>query len=302
MKTKKTRLIMDSDDVVGTIFISPWIIGFIFFIIIPMAASLYLSFTRYDMLSAPKWVGLENYARMLSDVRYWNSVKATFYFVFASVPLKLAFALIIALIFNSRRKMVGVYRSIYYFPSIIGGSVAVAVMWQQIFGVDGALNAILQLFGINIRMSWLGEPETAIWTLIALAVWQFGSPMLIFLAGLKQIPASLYEAAQIDGAGSWQKFWKVTLPMLSPVIFFNLIMQIIAGFMTFTQSFVITGGGPLDTTLFYSVYLYVKTFTFFDMGYGSAMAWVLLIIIALLTSLTIKSSAYWVHYESKGNY
>lgn len=292
----------DNDNIVGYVFIAPWIIGFLTFIIVPLIASFYLSFTSYDMLSSPQWVGLENYHKMFfNDDRYWRSIKATFYFVFTSVPLKLAFALFIAMLFNSKRRFVGIYRAIYYVPSVIGGSVAVAIMWQQIFSSEGALNAILQIFGINSKIAWIGEPKTAIWTLITLAVWQFGSPMLIFLAGLKQIPVSLYEAAEIDGANRWKKFVKVTIPMLTPIIFFNLVMQIIAGFMTFTQSFVITNGGPLDTTLFYSVYLYSKAFTFFDMGYGSSMAWVLLVIIAFFTSLTFKSSSYWVHYESKGN-
>jgi len=177
--------------------------------------------------------------------------------------------------------------------------VAVALMWRQIFGPDGLLNGALSAIGVR-GLNWLGDPRTAIWTLILLAVWQFGSPMLIFLAGLKQIPTELYEAASIDGASGWRKFIRITLPLLSPVIFFNLIMQIIAGFMVFTQAFIITAGGPLDTTRFYSVYLYNEAFQNFHMGYSSAMAWVLLLIIAFFTALAFKSSSVWVHYESRG--
>jgi multiple sugar transport system permease protein len=221
-------------------------------------------------------------------------VRATFYYVFTAVPLRLAFALCVAMLLNTKRRMVGAYRAVYYAPSIVGGSVAVAVMWREIFGPDGLVNAI---FGTEV--AWLGNPSTAIWTLILLAVWQFGSPMLIFLAGLKQIPAELYEAAAIDGANSWFRFWRVTLPLLTPIILFNLIMQTISGFMVFTQAFIITGGAPLDTTLFYALYVYQRAFVTFEMGYASAMAWVLLAVIALFTVVLFKLSSYWVFYEAK---
>jgi multiple sugar transport system permease protein len=214
----------------------------------------------------------------------------------------LVFALIIAMLFNVKRRAVGFYRTLYYIPSIMGGSVAIAIMWKQIFSAKGALNSILGLMGIECNISWVSAPGTAIWTLILLAIWQFGSPMLIFLAGLKQIPQTCYEAAEIDGANSWQRFTRITFPLLSPVIFFNLVMQTISGFMVFTQGVIITDGGrPLDTTLFYAVYLYQKAFTTFQMGYGSAMAWVLLIVIAFFTALIFKSSSAWVFYESKGD-
>jgi multiple sugar transport system permease protein len=216
------------------------------------------------------------------------------------VPLRLAFALAIAMLLNTGFSMLGLYRAIFYVPSIIGGSVAVALMWRQLFSGDGLINAALAFIGVR-GLNWLGDPRTAIWTLILLAAWQFGSPMLIFLAGLKQIPTEMYEAASIDGAGGWRKFVNITLPLLSPVILFNLVMQIIAGFMVFTQACVITGGGPLDTTRFYSVYLYNEAFENFHMGYSSAMAWVLLLIIAFFTALAFKSSSMWVHYETGGN-
>ncbi|NHN28974.1 carbohydrate ABC transporter permease [Paenibacillus agricola] len=281
-------------------FISPWLIGFLVFIIGPMLASLYFSFTQYDMLSDPQWVGFDNYIEMFtSDKRFMAALKVTLMFVLVSVPLKLIFALLVAMIFNVDRKGVTVYRTLYYIPSILGGSVAVAVMWKQIFGSKGAVNSILALFGIK-GMSWIASPDFAIWTLIVLVVWQFGSPMLIFLAGLKQIPTELYEAAKMDGAGAVMRFFRVTLPMLTPIIFFNLVMQTIGGFMTFTQSFLITSGGPMDSTLFYAVYLYETAFTHFHMGYASAMAWVLLLIVGLFTALIFKSSSSWVHYEAEG--
>jgi multiple sugar transport system permease protein len=289
------------DNLVGYLFLSPWLIGFFVFTFLPILASFVLAFTDYDIFSAPKWVGLENFYRMfLQDRRYWRSVRATFYYVFTAIPLRLLAALAVAMLLTRGRRLLSVYRAAYYAPSIVGGSVAVAVMWRQVFGTDGLINFLLATFGIP-GVSWLGNPRTAIWTLITLAAWQFGSPMLIFLAGLKQIPAELYEAASIDGAGGWAKFTRITLPMLTPVIFFNLVMQLIAGFMVFTQAYLVTGGRPLDTTNFYALYLYLRAFEVHQMGYGSAMAWVLLLVIAFFTALIFRSSSYWVYYESEGN-
>lgn len=279
----------------GYLFIGPWLFTFFAFTLIPIIASLILSFTDYDILSPPTWVGLENFQRMFTaDPRYWRSVKATFYYVFTAVPLRLAFALAVAMLLNTKRHMVGGYRAAYYAPSIVGGSVAVAVMWREIFGTDGLINAVF-----NTDVAWLGNPSTAIWTLILLAVWQFGSPMLIFLAGLKQIPSEIYEAAAIDGATNWRSFWSVTLPLLTPIILFNLVLQTISGFMVFTQAFIVTGGAPLDTTLFYALYVYQRAFVTLQMGYASAMAWVLLMIVAFFTALVFRSSSYWVFYETK---
>jgi multiple sugar transport system permease protein len=237
------------------------------------------------------------------DPRYWKSVKATFYYVFTAVPLRLIFALALAMLLNNSRKLISTYRAAYYAPSIIGGSVAIAIMWRRLLGSDGLVNAalgpVMVFLGIT-PSAWIGKPETAIWTLILLAVWQFGSPMLIFLAGLKQIPQELYESASIDGGSGWRKFLHITIPMLSPVIFFNLIMQMISGFLVFTQALIITNGGPLDTTLFYALYLYQRAFVTFQMGYGTAMAWVLLLIIAVFTAVAFKFSSYWVFYEEEG--
>jgi multiple sugar transport system permease protein len=288
-------------NLVGYLFVSPWLIGFLLFALIPMVISLVLAFTDYDILGSANFIGLGNFQRMFfEDARYGRSLAATFKFVGFSVPLRLIFALGVAMLLNSKRRGVFWYRAAYYIPSIIGGSVAVAVMWKQLFGNEGLLNAVLASLDIP-TIGWLGNPQTAIWTLIILAIWQFGSPMLVFLAGLRQIPAELYEAASIDGANKVQKFIGVTLPLLTPVIFFNVIMQVIGGFKVFTQAFIVTNGTgqPLDTTLLYSLYLYRRAFTDFEMGYASAMAWVMLLIIAVLTLISFKLSSMWVFYETK---
>jgi len=287
------------DNWAGYVFISPWLLGFFIFTLIPILASLYLAFTDYRLTAAPTWTGLDNFEKMFfGDARYWRSMRATFFYVFTAVPLRLVVALALAMVLNNSRRLVSVYRAAFYAPSMIGGSIAVAIMWRQIFGKVGLVNAVLALFGIP-GAAWIGRPETAIWTLILLAAWQFGSPMLIFLAGLKQIPSELYEAASIDGGGPWARFIHITLPMLSSVIFFNLVMQMISSFMVFTQALVITNGGPLDTTLFYALYLYQRAFGSFQMGYGAAMAWVLLLIIAVFTAINFKFSNRWVFYEEK---
>lgn len=286
-------------NLVGYLFISPWLITFFLFTLIPIAVSLVLSFTDYNVLANHgDFIGLDNFQRMFfEDRRFWRSVNATVRYVIFSVPLRLVFALAVAMLLNTQRRGVGVYRAAFYAPSIIGGSIAVAVMWREIFGNDGLVNFILALLGVD-GPNWLGRPETAIWTLIVLAAWQFGSPMLIFLAGLKNIPKQLYESAEIDGANALQRFLRITLPMLTPIIFFNLIMQLISGFMVFTQAFIITGGRPLDTTLFYALYIYRRAFENNEMGYASAMAWVMLLVIAILTAIVFRSSSSWVHYES----
>lgn len=293
-RARKGRL--RHDNLMGYLFILPWLITFFAFTLLPIVASFLLAFTNYDVLNPNwRWVGLANFERMFTqDPRYIKSLQATFFYAFVAIPLRLIFALAVAMLLNTNRRGVSGYRAAYYAPSIVGGSVAVAVMWRQIFGADGLVNAIL-----GVDVAWLGNPNTAIWTLILLAVWQFGSPMLIFLAGLKQIPREFYEAAAIDGANSWQQFWRITLPLLTPILFFNLVMQLISGFMVFTQAFIITGGAPLDTTLFYALYLYQRAFVSLQMGYASAMAWVLLALIAIMTALVFRSSSYWVFYGSQ---
>jgi multiple sugar transport system permease protein len=290
------------DHLTGYAFISPFVFGFLMFTFIPIGASFYLSFTDYDLFTAPAWVGLDNFKEMFGDDQtYWNSVKVTFIYVFAGVPLRLGFALMVAMLLNNASKMVGVYRTTLYLPSIIGGSVAVAIMWRNLFGNDGAVNAILSTIGLE-PVGWFADPLAALWMLIFLSVWQFGSSMLIFLAGLKNIPKSYYEAASVDGASGVYKFFKITLPLLSPIILFNAVMQTIAAFQTFVPAYIISKGEgtPMDGTLLYSLYLFRQAFVYFEMGYAAAMAWVILAVIAVITILLFISSRYWVHYESKG--
>lgn len=290
---------LNTEGVAGYVFILPFIIGFLVFLALPMIMSLVFSFTDYNILSKPNFVGLRNYITMFTgDNKFWQVLGVTFYYVIFSVPLRLMMALAVAMLLVKNTKMTGIYRSLLYLPSIIGSSVAVAILWRRLFASYGVINAILGFFGISAKIPWLGRTDTAIWTLIILSVWQFGSSMLIFLSGLKQIPVSLYEAASIDGANKVQSFFKITLPMLTPTIFFNLINQLINGFMAFTQSYIITQGKPRDTTLFYTVYMYQNSFTYGKMGYGCAMAWFMVIIVSLLTFIIFKSQKYWVYYES----
>lgn len=298
VSAKKVRLM---ENVAGYSFISPWLIGFFAFSIIPIIASIYYSFTDYDILAKPVYNGIANFKDMFKDDLFWKSLQVTFKYAFLSVPLRLVFAFAVAMLFNRSARGIRIYQMIYYIPSIVGGSIAIAVMWRKLFMNDGALNAVLQSFGINSTISWIGRADTAIWTLIILAAWQFGSSMLIFLAGLKQIPQTYYEAADIDGANGFTKFQHITIPHLTPVIFFNLIMQLIAGFTVFTQAFVVSGGSgdPLNSTLVYALYLYQRAFKYYDMGYSSAMAWVLVLIIGVFTAIIFKSSSAWVYYESK---
>jgi len=287
---------INRDKVAAFVCCLPFIIGFVTFLVVPMGMSLYYSFTRFNMLSDPVWIGFDNYLRMLDDSRFWSSLRATFYFAFASVPLRLIFALAIAMLLLRARRLVGIYRAMYYLPSILGGSLAVAILWGRLFAINGVLNeGILELIGLNQNFPWLGNANTAIWTLILLAVWQFGSSMLIFLASLKQIPEQLYEASSIDGAGKVRQFFRITLPLLTPTIFFNLVMQTIAGFLAFTQAFVITRGEPMDSTLFYALYMYRQVFEFGNAGYGSAMAWVMLVIIGTITGILFLTKRFWVY-------
>jgi len=284
----------------GYLFIAPWLVAFLAFTAIPISASAFLAFTNYNVLSSNlSWVGLDNFSAMLQDQRFWRAVRATFLYAFAAVPLKLIFALALAMLLNNARRGVYAYRAAYYAPSIVGASVAVAVVWREMFGKQGPINAILGSLGIPVT-PWLGDPATAIWTVILLAVWEFGSPMLIFLAGLRQIPTEFYEAAAIDGAGRLRRFLSITIPLLTPLIFFNLVLQMIFGFTVFTAPFIISGGSgaPLDSVLLYSLYLYQKGFRDFQMGYAAAMAWALLLVVACFTALIFRSSSSWVYYEA----
>ena len=282
----------------GYAFLSPWLIGLFVITIGPMAASLYLSFTDYSFLDSPEWIGLENYQRLFSDTRFHQAIGVTFRYVIVSVPLQLVVALLVAMVLDRGIRGLALYRSAFYLPSLIGGSVAIAILWRQIFGADGLVNWALALIGIEGR-SWIANPDTALGTLIVLNVWTFGAPMIIFLAGLRQIPAMYYEAASVDGAGVLRRFWNITIPILTPIIFFNLILQLIGAFQAFTQAFIISGGSgaPSDSTLFYTLYLYMEGFGNFSMGYASAMAWVLVVIIGAFTLINFIASKYWVFYD-----
>ncbi len=282
----------------GYLFLLPWFLGMLF-TVIPFFASLYLAFTDYNLFTEPNFVGLANFQAMFEDPRLLQSLKVTFIYTFVSVPISLAVALLVALVLNRGLQGLSIYRSVYYLPSLLGGSVAIVMLWRYIFGNDGIVNGFLGLFGIQ-GPAWVTDPQFSLSTLIVLNVWTFGSPMVIFLAGLRQVPGMYYEAASIDGASKWRQFRNITLPLISPIIFFNLIMQLIGSFQTFTQGYVMSGGtgGPADSTLFYNLYLYQKGFTEFEMGYASAMAWLLLMIIAIFTAINFIASKFWVFYDN----
>lgn len=289
---------MNRESTAGFVFSLPFSIGFLMFMVVPMGLSLYYSFCDYNILAPPVFVGMKNYIKMFTDDPvFLKTIGVTFYFAFVSVPMRLVFALIVALILFRTTKATAFYRAAYYLPSIIGGSVAVAILWKRIFATDGVVNQLLRIIGIKTSFPWLGNVNTAIWTLIILAVWQFGSSMLIFLSSLKQIPVTLYEAARVDGANRFSQFFKITLPLLTPTIFFNLVMQTINGFLAFTQCFIITQGKPLNSTLFYTVYMYQQSFEFYNTGYGAALAWVMLGIIGLITLILFATKKFWVYTE-----
>lgn len=292
---------INQEHVAGYVFSLPFIIGFLMFMVIPMVLSLYYSFCKYDIQNAPEWIGLENYIKIFTkDKTFTKALTVTCYYALIGTPLKVIFALIVALILNHETKAVPIYRATYYLPSIIGGSVAVAILWRRMFESNGTVNAMLsKIFPSLEGFNWLSEGP-AIWVLIILTVWQFGSSMLIFLSSLKQIPRELYEAARVDGANSRQQFWRVTLPLLTPTIFFNLVQQTINSFLAFTQSKLITNGDPRKSTLFYTLYQYNKAFPAVgksQMGYASALAWIMLVIISVVTALLFWSRSKWVYEE-----
>ncbi|MEV7068060.1 sugar ABC transporter permease [Streptomyces collinus] len=280
------------------VFLSPWVLGAIVLTLLPMAVSLYLSFTDYDLFSPPKWVGLRNYVQMFTeDPRYWRSVVTTLMYVLVAVPLQLALALVVALALKGMKRGKGFYRSAFYAPSLLGASMSIALVWRAVFNDGGTVDNLLGTGG------WVNKPGWALLAVALLTVWQFGAPMVIFLAGLQQIPAELYEAAAVDGAGKWRQFLSVTVPMLSPVLFFNLVLQTIQAFQVFTPAFAVSAGkgGPADSTLVYTMYLYDRGFVASHMGYASAMAWVLLLVIGIVTAVLFRTSRSWVFYASEGD-
>ena len=286
-----------NDNTVGYIFSLPFIIGSLAFTLIPIAVSMYYSVTDYKLGQTPAFIGIKNYLELLKDERFINSVKVTLIYVVTSVPTKLIFALFVAYLLTQGRRGVTFYRSLYYVPSLIGGSIAVALVWKTIFSRKGLANTILASLGLQ-KLSWLGDPKLSMGILVLMSAWQFGSSMIIFAAGLKEIPGSYYEAAEIDGANKWQRFLSITLPCLSPIILYNLVMQTITAFMAFTQAFVITQGGPNDATNFYALYVYNHAFKWSNMGYASAMSWLMLVLISVITLILFKSSKFWVFSEA----
>ncbi|MBI1779415.1 MAG: sugar ABC transporter permease [Proteobacteria bacterium] len=288
-----------SRDAEAYLFLVPWLLGFFCFTLGPTLASLYLSFTSFDLVQNPRWIGAANYVRIATDdAKFIDSIKVTFTYVALAVPLKLAFALAVAMALNKGLRGLSLYRAIFYLPSLLGASVAIAVLWRILFSRDGLVNQVLLIVGIH-GPSWISDPDYAIYTLVILSIWQFGSPMIIFLAGLRQIPQEVYEAASLEGASKRRQFFKITLPLLTPVIFFNAVVQTIDAFKAFTPAFIISEGqgGPVRATLFYTLYLYQEAFAFFRMGYAAALAWILVVIIAFFTTLSFLSARYWVHYD-----
>jgi len=303
---------------VAYMFLAPWFLGFFVLTVYPMIYSLWLGFTNYDFTqpNSTQWIGIGNYLKMFgpvfglseftassgeamrADPYYLKSLSVTFTYVFASVPLKLIAALAVAMLMNQKLRGLSFYRAVYYIPTLLGGSVAIAVLWRKLFEKDGLINSLLGAIGFTNLPGWITNPKYALWTLVLLTVWQFGSSMIIFLAGLKQIPEDYYEAASVDGASKLRQFFAITIPLLSPVILFNLVMQMIYAFQAFTQAYIIGGGtgGVLNSTLFYSLHLYIQGWTYHEMGYASAMAWVMLIIIGVFTAIVFKSSNLWVSY------
>ncbi|EPH95309.1 ABC transporter, permease protein [Enterococcus faecalis 13-SD-W-01] len=290
---EKLKKWMNKDNVVGYTFAAPFIIGFLLITVIPMMLSIYYSFTDYRLGNPANWIGFDNYIRMFQDERFINSIKVTFIFVLISVPVRLVFGLLIAYLLTREIKGTTFFRSLYYIPSLIGGSISVALVWKELFSRNGLINLLLERLGVG-PLAWFGDQRLVMIPLVLMSAWQFGSAMIIFAAGIKEIPASYYEAAKIDGANRLHLFFKITLPLLSPIILYNLVMQTIAGFMTFTQAFIITQGGPNDATNFYALYVYNQAFSFNSMGYASAISWVMLLIMGAVTFLIFKSSKKWV--------
>lgn len=282
----------------GYLFILPWLLGLVIFIVGPILASFYFSLTDYEVVRPPVFRGLANYQRLFTDNLFWQALKVTTIYVVTSTPLGLALSFAIALLMNQKVRWISLWRTLYYLPTLVP-VIASTMLWLWIFNPEfGLLNTLLRYVGIDGPL-WLGHSQWALPSLILMSLWTVGGPMLIYLAGLQGIPTDLYEAAEVDGAGTWAKFRAVTIPLMTPVIFFNLVMNMIFAFQVFAQPFIMTGGGPRYATLFYVLYLYQNAFKFFRMGYAAALAWVLFIVILIFTLLVFRSSALWVFYEGE---
>jgi oligogalacturonide transport system permease protein len=282
----------------GLLFALPFVIGVLMFKLFPFVMSFALSFTQYDVFSPPRFAGAQNYAEMVRDPVFRRSLGVTLLFVLLAVPLRVGFALFIAHVLNFKLRGINFFRSAFYLPSILGGSIAVAVLWRFVFAQHGLVNGVLQAVGLE-PIAWLADERFSIWTIVTLFVWQFGSSMVIFLAALQNVPQSLYEAAEIDGASKWQQFTRITVPLITPVIFFNLIMQFVHGFQEFNGPYMVTEGGPLQSTYLLSLYIYEECFRYFNLGYGAAMSWVLFALVGGLSLLSFWSSRYWVFYSGE---
>ena len=289
--TGKWKKRLCSESVAGYIFSLPFILGFLLFVLVPMLISMYYSLCDFNIVSEPRFVGLKNYITIFTDdPKFYKALSVTLFYTFVAVPLRVVFALLVALVLLKTTKMTPVYRAMYYLPSIIGPSVAVAILWKQMFSGDGVIN---QIFGLHHL--WLGSTKTAIWVIILLSAWQFGSSMLVFLTSIKQIPATLFEAAKVDGAMGIRRFFSITLPLITPAIFLNFLLQFINGLLVFSQGQIITAGKPLDSTLFYVLYMYDQSFLYNSAGYAAALGWVLLGIIAIFTAVLFGTKKFWVY-------
>jgi multiple sugar transport system permease protein len=290
------------EEIAGWLMASPWIIGILLWILGPFAAAFYLAFTDYDILSKSAFVGLDNFRTMLTDdPLFWKSLRVTSIYSFVSIPLQIGLGLFLAMLLNAKIHGLAWFRTIYYLPAVLSG-VAVSFLWIWVFSADwGMLNFALSLLGVS-GPNWLTSERWALPSLILMSLWGVGSGMVIYLAGLQGVPSELYEAAEVDGASPWRRFWHITLPMISPVILFQLVMGVIGALQTFTQGYVMTEGGPNDATLFYLLYLWRNAFQRLQMGYASALAWAIFLYILVLTLLVLRSSALWVYYtgEVKG--
>lgn len=281
---------------VGLLYILPWLIGFIFLTVYPFLNALYISFTNYNLISQPKFVGFDNYVKLLRDAEFVGTIWATFKYTIVTVPLQLSFALAVAYVLNFNLKGIRIFRTAYYIPSILGGNVAVAILWRFLFQQNGVINTLLGMVGLE-PVSWFSSPSGAMTVIILLKIWQFGSSMLIFLAALKNVPQDLYEASSVDGAKKLRQFFTITIPLITPTIFFNLVMQLVNAFQEFNGPYLVTGNGPLNSTYLTSMYIYDNAFKFFKMGYASAASWILFVIIVVITLILFASQDKWVFYS-----